>query len=171
MIIVGFVLLAAAAVAAVALIAQNTATVTVHVFNWSWDTELRWLVVAGLALTAIGLLGLVMMRTGGAHYMRLRGERKALRAENRRLAEQARAAGRAPGYPPGAAAPATPVPPPAGRTDAGPPAPTDNLTTAAPAAPPAGGIVPQERPVPTSAAPHGIRERMAATRQRRRVKG
>jgi uncharacterized integral membrane protein len=92
MIIVGFVLLAAAVVIAAALIVQNPATVTVHAFNQWWNVDMRWLVVTGLALTAIGLFGLGMMRLGGARYMRLRGERRALASENKRLAKRAAAA-------------------------------------------------------------------------------
>lgn len=89
MIIVGFVFFVAAVVLAAALIVQNPATVTVHAFNQSWTVDMRWLVVAGLALTAIGLLGLGMMRLGGARYTRLSGERRALAAENKRLAKRA----------------------------------------------------------------------------------
>jgi len=92
MIVVGFVLFAAAIVIAVALIVQNPATVTVHAFDATWNVDMRWLLVAGLALTAIGLFGLSMMRLGSARYMRLRGERRALAAENRRLAKRAAAA-------------------------------------------------------------------------------
>lgn len=89
--IIGFVLFAAAVVIAAALIVQNPATVTVHAFNQSWNVDMRWLLVAGLVLTAIGLLGLGVMRLGSASYMRLRGERRALVAENKRLAKRAAA--------------------------------------------------------------------------------
>lgn len=92
MIIIGFVLFAAAVVIAAALIVQNPATVTVHAFNQSWNVDMRWMFVAGLALTAIGLIGLGMMRLGSAHYMRLRGERRVLAAENRRLSRRPAAA-------------------------------------------------------------------------------
>jgi hypothetical protein len=91
-IIVGFVLFAAAVVLAVALIVQNAATVTVHVFNQYGDVEMRWLFVAGLAVTAIGLLGVGMMRLVVARVERLRGERWALAVENKRLAQRAAAA-------------------------------------------------------------------------------
>jgi hypothetical protein len=91
MIIVGFVLFAAAVVVALGLIVQNPATVTVHAFNQSWDVDTRWLFVAGLALTAIGLLGLGMMRLGGAHYVRLRGEQRVVVTENKRLTKRAAA--------------------------------------------------------------------------------
>jgi uncharacterized integral membrane protein len=89
MMIVGFILLAAAAVLAVALIVQNSSTVTVHAFKWSWDVEMRWLIVAGLALSVIGLLGVAMMRIGDSYNQLLRGERSALAAENKRLAKRA----------------------------------------------------------------------------------
>jgi hypothetical protein len=98
MIIVGFVLFAVAAVLAVALIVQNPATVTLHVFNQYRHVEMRWLVVAGLAVTAICLLGLGMMRMVVARVERLRGERWALTIQNKRLAQRAAAGARpAPG--------------------------------------------------------------------------
>jgi hypothetical protein len=107
MIIFGFVLFAAAVAIAAALIVQNPATVTVHAFNQSWNVDMRWLFVAGLALTAIGLLGLGMMRLGDARYKRLRGERRVLAAENKRLAKRpvaAEPAGRDTAPPPAAPA-------------------------------------------------------------------
>jgi uncharacterized integral membrane protein len=109
MIIVGFILFVAAVVIAAALIVQNPATVTVHAFHESWNVDLRWLLVAGLALTAIGLFGLGMMRLGSARYLRLRGERRALASENRRLAKRAAAADTAPRTAP-TAQPREPVP-------------------------------------------------------------
>jgi uncharacterized integral membrane protein len=98
MIIVGFVLLAAAAVVAVALIIQNPGPVTVHAFTWSWNVDMRWLFVAGLALTAIGLFGLAMMRMGSARYLRLRRDRKVLAAENERLVKRAGAVDERPAH-------------------------------------------------------------------------
>ncbi|HZC73266.1 MAG TPA: hypothetical protein VE442_21405 [Jatrophihabitans sp.] len=84
-------LFVAAVVVAAALIVQNPATVTVHAFNQSWNVDMRWLFVAGLALTAIALLGLGMMRLGDARYARLRRERRALKSENKRLTRAAEA--------------------------------------------------------------------------------
>ena len=183
MIIVGFVLLAAAVVVAVALVVQNPATVTVHAFKWSWDVDLRWVIVAGLALTAIGLVGLAMMRLGGAHYARLRRERKALAYENKRLvAEQANPAEPAPGGPPAGYA-QRPVAPPARPaaeqpTQTMPPAARPAPPTAPQrpvarppesgrnAAAPAGGVAAPEREVSASTEPHGFRERLAAARHR-----
>jgi hypothetical protein len=57
---------------------------------------MRWLTVAGLALSAIGLLGLAMMRIGDSYNQLLRGERSALAGENRRLAKRAGADNRLP---------------------------------------------------------------------------
>lgn len=182
MIIVGFVLLAAAAVVAVALIIQNPATVTVHAFNWSWDVDMRWLFVAGLALTAIGLFGLALMRLGGAHYLRLRRERKVLAAENDRLVKQSRTANDRPPVADGRLShrPAhSPVagPPPAAmpeatlaRPPARPGVPTQPVASGRaapePMAPATGSVAAAERPATTSSRPHGLRERLAATRHR-----
>jgi hypothetical protein len=52
---------------------------------------MRWLFIAGLALMAIGLVGLGMMRLVIARVERLRGERWLLAIENRRLAQRAAA--------------------------------------------------------------------------------
>jgi uncharacterized integral membrane protein len=190
MIIVGFVLLAAAAVVAVALVIQNPATVTVHAFKWSWDVDMRWLFVAGLALTAIGLLGLAMMRIGGAHYLRLRRDRKVLAAENQRLIERAGAGNarrsapaesrvpaesRAPaesGAPVESRAPMPVAPMPSAPTPAAPmerPPATRPVPGTAPAgapmAPATGSVAAPQRTAATSTHPHGIRERLV-TRHR-----
>ena len=162
MIIVGFILLVAAAVVAIALVAQNPGTVTVHAFTWSWDVDMRWLVVAGLALTAIGLFGLAMMRIGGSHYLRLRSERKVLAAENQRLSERAAAESRTRGgYRTAPRDGAVPAPPP--MAPAAPAAPT------APPAPPPAEMAHVGAPdrAPASNEPHGIRERLVSTRHRR----
>jgi uncharacterized integral membrane protein len=177
MIIVGFVLLAAAAVIAVALVVQNPATVTVHAFKWSWDVDLRWLFVAGLALTAIGLFGLAMMRIGGAHYLRLRRDRKLLAAENQRLIERAGASNdrrtAAPAEPrvapptqPAAPMAAGPMPAaPMERPPAARPAPPASPATSG-MAPATGSVAAPERTATTSTHSHGIRERLMATRHR-----
>jgi len=88
MIIVGFILLVAAAVVAIALVVQNPSTVTVHAFTWSWDVDLRWL-VRRARTHRNRPVRLAMMRIGGSHYLRLRSERKVLAAENKRLSERA----------------------------------------------------------------------------------
>jgi hypothetical protein len=176
MIVVGFVVLVAAVVVAIALIAQNPGMVTVHAFDWSRNVEMRWLVVAGLALTAIALLGLVMIRIGGARHARLRRDRKVLAAENRRLTREGRTA-----EPPVVATeprnPAT-----SGAFTAAPGATVPRGTSAStateqnapargsasgPAAPSTGAVAAPDRPSDTAAQPHGIRERLAATRHRR----
>jgi uncharacterized integral membrane protein len=180
-------------VVAVALVIQNPATVTVHAFKWSWDVDMRWLFVAGLALTAIGLLGLAMMRIGGAHYLQLRRDRKVLAAENQRLIERAGASNARRGAPAESRVPAEsrapvesrapmPVAPmPAAPTRSGPtpaapmerPAATRPAGGAAPAAPASAAMAPAtgsvaapERTADPSTHPHGIRERLMATRHR-----
>ena len=176
MIVVGFVVLVAAVVVAIALIVQNPGMVTVHAFSWSWHVDIRWLVVAGLALTAIGLVGLAMMRVGGARYARLRRDRKLLAAENKRLTREARTAD----IPAVAAEPRNPAP---GSMTPGPFTATAPRGTAATTAAgqrtaaegsgrgttaaPTGAVAAAERPSDTSTEPHGIRERLAATRHRR----
>lgn len=178
MIIVGFVLLAAAAVIAVALVIQNPATVTVHAFTWSWDVDMRWLFVAGLALTAIGLLGLAMMRLGSARYVRLRRERRALAVENERLMKRTGADERRPVHsehmparrpvagPPAQPAPMTqpaqPAQPAPTSQPSGPPNPPNP-----PMAPATGSVAAPERTAETSTHRVGLRERLAASRHRR----
>ena len=171
MIIVGFILLVAAAVVAIALVVQNPSTVTVHAFKWSWDVDMRWLVVAGLALTAIGLFGLAMMRIGGSHYLRLRSERKVLAAENKRLSERAAADNRTRGSyqtaPRTGAAPAPAPMPPVAPT--APPAPRPAAAPTGPAMSPTDDMAHVGGPdrAPASNEPHGIRERLVSTRHRR----
>ena len=168
------------------MIIQNPATVTVHAFKWSWDVDMRWLFVAGLALTAIGLMGLAMMRVGGAHYLRLRRERKILAAENQRLIEragadnarrrgartEARDVPAQPRVPVEARAPMPVAPMPPAPTP-GPPTERVRAERSAPMAPATGSVAAPERTATTSDHPHGIRERLMATRHRhwRSVRG
>jgi uncharacterized integral membrane protein len=177
MIVVGFVLLIAAVVVAIALIVQNPGMVTVHAFSWSRDVEMRWLVVAGLALTAIGLLGLAMMRVGGARYARLRRERKALAVENRRLVRQARTADvpaiAEPRYTgPASTASTTPRSASAAARGASTSTATEQRASVGhsapgPAAPSTGAVAAPGRPSGISTEPRGIRERLAAKMHRR----
>jgi uncharacterized integral membrane protein len=93
MIIVGLLLLAAAAVAAVELIVANDqAQVTVHMWRWSWTVEPFWLAVAGAAILVTALLGLFMLKAGSRRERRLRRERRELAKENRQLAKRAEVA-------------------------------------------------------------------------------
>jgi hypothetical protein len=93
MIIVGLLLLAAAAVAAVELIVANDqAQITVHMWRWSWTVDAFWLAVAGAAIVVAALLGLYMLKAGGKRERRMRRERRQLAKENRQLAERAEVA-------------------------------------------------------------------------------
>ncbi len=88
MIIIGLVVFAAAVAAAIILIAQNNnATLDVHALGHTSNVHAYWLVVAGLIITAVGLGGLAMMRSGGARYRRLRREHRMLVRDHERLAD------------------------------------------------------------------------------------
>jgi uncharacterized integral membrane protein len=86
--IIGLLLLAAAIAAGVILVVQNDELVRVHAFDGSWQVHAYWLAVAGLAIMAVAVLGLLMMRASAARARRLRRERADLSAENRRLSER-----------------------------------------------------------------------------------
>lgn len=88
MVVIGLILLAAAVTAAVVLVVQNDAIVSLHVFNRSWNVHEYWLAVAGLAVMAAAVLGLGLIRRGMARARRLRREHRQLAAENRSLAER-----------------------------------------------------------------------------------
>jgi hypothetical protein len=114
MIILGLLLVAAAAVVTVEMVVANDGLISVHMWRWTWDVEAFWLVVAGAGILAAALLGLALLRAGGRRSRRLRRERRELAAEsrdlaeeNRRLAERADAAGPGRGAPMRGYAPAT----------------------------------------------------------------
>jgi membrane protein implicated in regulation of membrane protease activity len=93
MIILGLLLLAAAATAAVELIVANDdAQITVDMWRWSWTVDAFWLAVAGAAILVVALLGLFMLKAGSRRARRLRRERRELARENRQLAERAEVA-------------------------------------------------------------------------------
>ena len=88
MIVVGFILIAAAVAAAVILIVQNQDAINVHALGGSWHVDASWLLVAGLVILAVAILGLAIAQTATAHVWRLRRERRKLARENRRLSAQ-----------------------------------------------------------------------------------
>jgi uncharacterized integral membrane protein len=88
MIVIGFILIAAAVAAAVILIVQNRGAINVHALGGSWHVDAYWLLVAGLVILAVAILGLVIIQTATAHVWRLRRERRELARENRRLSAQ-----------------------------------------------------------------------------------
>jgi uncharacterized integral membrane protein len=88
MIVVGFILIAAAVAAAVILIVQNQGAINVHALGGSWHVDAYWLLVAGLVILAAAILGLAIAQTGTARAWRLRRERRELARENRRLSAQ-----------------------------------------------------------------------------------
>jgi hypothetical protein len=73
-------------VLAIEVIIANDATMTMHLWGWSWQMNAFWLAVAGAIILVVGLLGLALMQGGARRTRRLRRERRDLAAENRRLA-------------------------------------------------------------------------------------
>ena len=88
MIVVGFILIAAAVAAAVILTVQNQRAINVHALGGSWRVDAYWLLVAGFVILAVAILGLVIAKTAAARVWRLRRERRELARENRRLSAQ-----------------------------------------------------------------------------------
>lgn len=72
MIVLGFILIIVAVVAAVILITQNAGTLDVHAIGLTWSINAYWLVVAGLVATAVAVLGLAMVRHSGVRTSRAR---------------------------------------------------------------------------------------------------
>jgi hypothetical protein len=89
--IIGLVVLAAAVGSTVILIVQNRGSVVgVHALGHSWTGHLYWVLVAGLVIAVVGVVGLAILRAGAARSRRLRRQRAALLAENKRLSERVR---------------------------------------------------------------------------------
>jgi hypothetical protein len=72
MVVIGFVLVIAAAVAAVILIVQNAGAIDVHALGQTWSVNAYWLVVAGLVAMAVAGLGVAMVRQAGVRTYRAR---------------------------------------------------------------------------------------------------
>jgi hypothetical protein len=87
MIVIGFVFFAAAVATASILIAQNyDAMLDVNALGYTWNVHVYWLVVAGLVITAVGIVGLLAMERGIARYRRMRREHRGLVRDHERLA-------------------------------------------------------------------------------------
>jgi hypothetical protein len=74
MIVLGFILIVAAVVAAVILITQNAGTIDVHGLGHVWSGPAYWLVIAGLAAMAAAALGVAMIQYAGARKAKLRAK-------------------------------------------------------------------------------------------------
>src|SRR5258706_6693238 len=72
MIVIGFILIAAAVAAGVILIAQNRGAIDVHALGGTWHLDAYWLTVAGLVILAVAILGLAIAKTAAAHVWRFR---------------------------------------------------------------------------------------------------
>jgi uncharacterized integral membrane protein len=112
MIVVGFILIAAAVAAGVILIVQNRGAIDVHALGGSWHVDAYWLLVAGLVILAVAILGLAIAKTAAARVWRLRRERRELARENRRLSAQVDASTGSASPPRAASTTGEAVPPP-----------------------------------------------------------
>jgi uncharacterized integral membrane protein len=105
MILIGFVLVAAAVAAAIILLVQNAGNITVHALGWHWHVPGFWLAIAGLAIMAVFVIGASAWRTGAARSRRIRRERRELARENQRLSKQVESTAPPAPYPPAASTP------------------------------------------------------------------
>ena len=88
MAIIGFVLLAAAAVFGIEIAAVNDFTIDVDAFNQVYETSVALLFVAGIVTGLAAALGLMLIRDGLARRRRLRLEAKEAEAlRERHIAE------------------------------------------------------------------------------------
>lgn len=91
MIIVGFIVFAAAVAAAAVLIGQNrNAAVDVHALGHTWSVHLYWVFVAGFVVPLVALIGLAWLRGGAVRSRRRRRERAEMLAEYERLSARER---------------------------------------------------------------------------------
>jgi uncharacterized integral membrane protein len=105
MILIGFVLVAAAVAAAIILLVQNSGNITVHALGWHWHVPAFWLAIAGLAIMAVFVIGASAWRTAAARSRRIRRERRELARENQRLSKQVESTAQPAPYPPPASTP------------------------------------------------------------------
>jgi hypothetical protein len=88
MAIIGFLILAAAAVFGIEIVAMNDLSIDVSAFNQVYETSIALLFVAGVVTGLAGALGLMVIRDGLARRHRLRLEaREADRLRERHIAE------------------------------------------------------------------------------------
>jgi hypothetical protein len=84
MAIIGFVLLAAAAVFGIEIVAMNDITIDVDAFNQVYETSVALVFVAGVVTGLAGALGLMLIRDGLARRRRIRLEAKEAQAQRER---------------------------------------------------------------------------------------
>jgi hypothetical protein len=89
MFVIPLIIFLAAVAADVAVVAGNHQTVTLTLFDWHWSVQGWALAAVGAGLLAVALLALKALAVSGRRSRRNRAERKALLAENRRLARAA----------------------------------------------------------------------------------
>lgn len=92
LLLLGLIILAAAAVAAVELVMANRGPVDFHMWSWTWHFDAFWLAVVGAIIITAAWLALALMQASVTHARRVRLENRALAEQNRLLAERAEAA-------------------------------------------------------------------------------
>ena len=84
MAIIGFVLLAAAAVFGIEIVAMNDVTIDVDAFNQLYETTIALVFVAGVVTGLVAALGVMVIRDGLARRRRLHLEAKQAEAHRER---------------------------------------------------------------------------------------
>src|SRR5436305_11814925 len=87
MAIIGFVLLAAAAVFGIEIVAMNNVSIDVDAFNQVYETSIALVFIAGVVTGLAAALGLMLIRDGLARRRRMRlAEREAEEERERHIA-------------------------------------------------------------------------------------
>ena len=93
MVVLGLILVLAAAAAGVVLIVENSGRdhmVTISAFGGAWRADAFWLAVIGAVILVVAVLGLSLIRGGSRRSLRRRQERRQLERENAALADRVR---------------------------------------------------------------------------------
>lgn len=86
MLLIGLVLLAAAAAVGIDIAAENNFTVDVDVFGHTFESSAAQIMVAGVVIGLVAALGLLLLVHGTTRMRRIRRETRATTAERDRLA-------------------------------------------------------------------------------------
>jgi hypothetical protein len=88
MFVLGLLVLAAAAVAAVELVLANRGAVDFHMWNQTWHLDAFWIAVIGAVIVTAAWIALGLMQIAFAHARNVRRANRQLVAENRMLSER-----------------------------------------------------------------------------------
>jgi hypothetical protein len=88
MFVLGLLVLAAAAVAAVELVLANRGAVDFHMWNQTWHLDVFWIAVIGAVIVTAAWIAVGLMQIAFAHARSVRRANRQLVAENRMLSER-----------------------------------------------------------------------------------